>query len=114
MVYITFHYWYVYIPYLHLQYVFQGAYGEVREYREPMESIYYGEYLLCTGSLWGVFTLYREPMGRSVLHTIRNPKTFQVRHIIIESSDTNSPGIINTSQKIKRLSKTRAFAYICL
>ena len=53
-------------------------------------------------------TLYREPMGRSVLHY----KKFKnlSGEVCIQSSDTNSPGIIKTSQKIERLIKTCAFA----
>ena len=53
-----------------------------------------------TGILWGGLQYY----------TIKNPKTFQVGHIYIQSSNTNSPGIIKTSQKIERLNKTCAFA----
>ena len=53
---------------------------------------------LCTG----------EPMGRSVLHYKKSKNLSG--EVYIQSSDTNSPGIIKTSQKIERLIKTRAFA----
>ena len=47
-------------------------------------------------------------MGRSVLHYKKSKNLSG--EVYIQSSDTNSPGIIKTSQKIKRLIKTRAFA----
>ena len=58
------------------------------------------------GDSWG--TLYREPMGRSVLHYKKSKNLSGEAYI--QSSDTNSRGIIKTSQKIERVIKTRAFA----
>ena len=52
-------------------------------------------------------TLYREPMGRSVLHYKKSKNLSGEAYI--QSSNTNSPGIIKTSQKIGRLSKTCIF-----
>ena len=47
-------------------------------------------------------------MGRSVLHYKKSKNLSGEAYI--QSSDTNSPEIIKTSQKIERLIKTRAFA----
>ena len=44
-------------------------------------------------------TLYREPMGRSVLRYKKSKNLSGEAYI--QSSDTNSPGIIKTSQKSK-------------
>ena len=53
-------------------------------------------------------TLYREPMGRLVLCYKKSKNLSGEAYIL--SSNTNSPGIIKTSQKIERFSKTRALA----
>ena len=53
------------------------------------------------GDTWG--TLYREPMGRLVLRCKKSKN--HSGEAYIQSSNTNSPGIIKTSQKIERLSK---------
>ena len=53
-------------------------------------------------------TLYREPMGRLVL-CYKKSKNLS-GEAYIQSSNTNLPGITKTSQKIERLSKTRALA----
>ena len=58
------------------------------------------------GDSWG--TLYGEPMGRPVVHYKKSKNLSDEAYI--QSSDINSPEIIKTSQKIKRLSKTCAFA----
>ena len=47
-------------------------------------------------------------MGRSVLHYKKSKNLSG--EVYIQSSDTNSPGIIKTSQKIERLIKTHSFA----
>ena len=57
------------------------------------------------GDSWG--TLYREPMGKLVLHYKKSKNLSGEEYI--QSSNTNLPRIIKTSQ-IERLSKTHAFA----
>ena len=52
--------------------------------------------------------LCTEPMGRLVLR-YKKSENLQVRHIY-NHPNTYSPGIIKTSQKIERFSKTRALA----
>ena len=68
----------------------------------------------CRSYNWG--TLYRQPMGRLVLRYKKSKNLSGEAYI--QSSNTNSPGIIKTSQKIERFSKTRALALddciICL
>ena len=56
-------------------------------------------------------------MGRSVLHYKKSKNLSGEAYI--QSSNTNLPGIIKTSQKIERLIKTRALVlndciYVCL
>ena len=51
-------------------------------------------------------TLYREPMGRLVLRYEESKNLSGEAYI--QSSNTDLPGIIKTSQKIEKLSKTRA------
>ena len=58
------------------------------------------------GDRWGI--LYREPMGRLVLRYKKSKNLSGEAYI--QSSNTNSPGIIKTSQKIERFSKTHALA----
>ena len=53
-------------------------------------------------------TLYREPMGKLMLRYKKSKNLLGEAYI--QSSNTNSPGITKTSQKIERLSKTRGLA----
>ena len=48
-------------------------------------------------------------MGRLVLRYKKSKNLSS--EVYIQSSNTNSPGIIKTSQKIERFSKTRALAF---
>ena len=63
-----------------------------------MASVVWG---LCTENLWRCY--------RFAMNDIKKSKNLS-GEVYIQSSNTNSPGIIKTSQKIERFKQTRALA----